>query len=180
MTKNPTISDLDQQQIIQRVFNGDDDRLRVDAGVTIDNGQMEVAISDTEDSIRIGNGNGNKLAVNSDGSINVNSSGSSTVSGTVSANINGLATFQTSQYTVGTSAVLLTPTPLINRSSLSIKVITTSTNIIYIGNSSGVTSSTGYPLFNGDSIQLDLKQTQSIYAIASASGQTVCVAELGS
>lgn len=112
--------------------------------------------------------------------INVNSTGSSTVSGTVNTNLNGLNTFQTSQYTVGTSATQITVTPLTNRSSMSIKVRTAgATDVVYVGNSSGVTSSTGFPLFNGDSVQLDVTPAQATWVIGSAAGQTVYVLELG-
>lgn len=67
----PNYSQLDEQQIIQRVFEEEKDRLRVDAEVTatiVD--PFEVIISDTNDSIRIGDGAGNKVAVNPDGSTN--------------------------------------------------------------------------------------------------------------
>ncbi len=121
----------------------------------------------------------NTLLVNPDGSIDVNTTGSSTVSGTVNTNLNGLTNFQTSQYSVGITAVQLTPTPLSNRSSVSIKAILTGVNVVYIGNSSGVTTSTGYPLFNGDSVQFDLTASQTLYAISTGAAQTVCVAELG-
>lgn len=155
-------------------------------------------------------GSDNQLKVNSDGSINVNASGggggsnvtiveggntaivtpagaltvvstgSSTVTGTVNTNLNGLNNFQTSQYSVGTSAVQLTPTPLSNRSSLSIKVVTSNdAGIVYVGNSSGVTVSTGYGLFNGDSIQLDLTTADSVYVISNLAGQIVYVLEIG-
>lgn len=138
---------------------------------------QEVIISANDDSVKIGDGAGHFMAVNADGSINV--LGTSTVTGTVNANINGLASFQTSQYTVGTSAVQITPTPLTGRSSLSLKATTTGGGVIYVGNSSGVTTSTGYPLFSGDSIQLDLTTAHSIYAIASVAGQTVYALEIG-
>lgn len=101
------------------------------------------------------------------------------ITGPVDVIIDGLNTFQTSQYTIGTSAVQLTPVPLVNRSSISIKaVIPTFTDVVYIGNSPGVTSSTGYPLTNGDSLQMDLKPSQVIYAIGTTSGLKVCVLEI--
>lgn len=120
------------------------------------------------------------LLVDPSGKLLVDSSGSSTVTGTVNANINGLAVFQTSQYAVGTSAVQIAPTPLSNRSSMSIKVKTASSNdTVYIGSSSGVTTSTGYILFNGDSLQLDITAAQAVWAIGSAVGQTVYALEIG-
>lgn len=98
----------------------------------------------------------------------------------VSASIQGLSNFQTSQYTVGTSAVPLTPTPLANRTAISIKVSTTSNQeSVYVGSTNGVTTSTGYALFDGDSIQLDITNAHAVYAIASAAGQRIYVLEIG-
>jgi hypothetical protein len=119
------------------------------------------------------------LQVDPSGKLLVDITGTSTVTGTVNANIEGLTSFQTSQYTVGTSAVQLAPTPLTNRSSLSVKAVLTGTNLVYVGNSNAVTSSTGYVLFNGDSLQLDLTPAQQIWAIASAASQTVFLLEIG-
>lgn len=126
------------------------------------------------------NGNLQPLLVDPSGKLLVDTSGTSTITGTVDANINGLNTFQTSQYTVGASSVHLTPVPLANRSSMSIKVMTTtSTDVVYIGNSSGVTIASGYALFNGDSLQIDLIASQVVYAIGTSPGQTVYVLEIG-
>lgn len=116
------------------------------------------------------------LVINPDGSINVEG----VVSGTVSVDQNGLANIKTTQYTVGTSAVQLTPTPLTGRKSISIKAHTTSaTELVYIGNTSGVTTSTGYPLFDGDSLQIDLTDASNLYVIGTLAGQKVYVLELG-
>jgi hypothetical protein len=124
-------------------------------------------------------GNLQSLKVDPSGKLLVDITGTSTVTGTVNASIEGLNAFQTSQYAVGLSAVQLTPTPLTNRSSMSIKALTTSGNIIYVGNSNTVTTSTGYPLFNGDSLQIDLTGVQVIWAIASAAAQKVAILEIG-
>ena len=142
---------------------------------------VNVALSAATDNIGISDQiSGNKLIVNSDGSINADITGSATVSGTVNTNLNGLNSFQTSQYSVGTSAVQLSPTPLTNRSSLSVKVITTSkSDIVYVGNSNSVTISTGYPLFNGDSLQLDLTAAHEIWVIGTSAGQTAALLEIG-
>lgn len=125
-------------------------------------------------------GNLQPLMVDPSGKLLVDITGSSTVTGTVNANIEGLTAFQTSQYTVGTSAVQLTPTPLTNRSSMSIKANTLSGSaIVYVGNSSGVTTSTGYALFSGDSLQLDLTPAQQLWAISNQAGQLLYVMEIG-
>ncbi len=105
MALNPNPSLLSQQQIIQRVMDSDNDRLRVDAVVTATIGDL--IIKSDESNITIGNpNNGNTLNVHNDGSIDVNvvldSSTDSittvqgtspwTVSGTVTANA-GTGTF---------------------------------------------------------------------------------------
>jgi hypothetical protein len=99
--------------------------------------------------------------------------------GTINVNLEGLSTFQTSQYPIGIAAVQITPTPMPDRSSIGFKAITTSGAAIYIGNSAAVTVSTGYPLFNHDSLEMDLECSETIYAIGTAVGQTLCVVELG-
>jgi len=109
---------------------------------------------------------GNTMVVEPNGSINVN--------------LEALSSFQTSQYPVGTTAVQITPIPMPDRNSIGFKAITvTSSDAIYIGNSSAVTISTGYPLFNHDGLEMDLEGGETIYAIATSDGQTLCVVELG-
>lgn len=110
--------------------------------------------------------------------INVITSGTSTVSGTVSTNENPLNNFQTSQYTVGLTAVQITPSPLANRSSISLRVTATGSSAIFIGTSGSVTITNGYPLYNGDTIQMDLSTTNSIWAVANAAGLTMYALEM--
>ncbi len=150
---------------------------------TVTNGALNVnaTISGAPSTIKIEDTAGNPLGSTS-GALNVsvqNFPSSQTVSGTVSVNLNGLNTFQTSQYTVGTSSVQLTSSPLSNRKSVAIKAVTTGGAIVYIGNSSSVTTSNGWPLFNNDALEMDLTPSDVIWAIASSSGQTVAALELG-
>lgn len=120
------------------------------------------------------------LTVDPSGKLLVDISGTSTVTGTVNANIEGLTNFQTSQQTIGLTAIQLTPSPLTNRSSMSIKADTTSSlDMVYIGNSSSVTTANGYALFDGDSIQMDLTPAQTIWAIGTSAGQIVYILEIG-
>jgi hypothetical protein len=73
MATNPNPTKLDFEQVIQRAFDNSAERLRVDSVASVESGSMEVVISDTDDSIKIGNGNnGPYLEVNADGSININ------------------------------------------------------------------------------------------------------------
>jgi hypothetical protein len=53
----PIQSDLDTSQVLNRVFDEPNGRLRVDANATLTtSGQLEVVIDHTEDSIRLGDG----------------------------------------------------------------------------------------------------------------------------
>lgn len=118
------------------------------------------------------------VSVTSTGAINVVTSGSSQVSGTVTSDQAGLNSFQTEQYSIGVTAVQLTPTPLANRSSISLRVTAASGQAIFIGNNGGVTVNNGYPLYNGDTLQMDLTPANTIYAVASAASQTLYVLEI--
>lgn len=162
---------LSGDAVLQQAYDPPTESIKVLATITSPPGGSDVNIHDSA---------GNALTSTA-GALNVNSTGSSTVSGTVNTNLNGLNAFQTSQYTVGTSAVQLTPSPLTGRSSLSIKVSTAgSQDTVYVGNSSGVTTATGYALFDGDSLQLDITTATSVYVIGSTAGQQVYVIEVGS
>ena len=55
-------SQLDANAIFQRVFDEINDRLRVDAAVTVTLGTVEVIITDVNDSIKIGDGSGLNFA----------------------------------------------------------------------------------------------------------------------
>lgn len=120
---------------------------------------------------------GNNLT-STGGALNVNTTGSSTVTGTVTTNEAGLSNFQTEQYTIGTSVIQITPTPLTNRSSISLRVTATGGAAIFIGSTNALTISNGYPLYNGDTLQMDLTTANSIYAISDAAGQTLYVLEI--
>lgn len=56
MAVNPNRTDLDFNQIFQRSFDEDNDRVRVDAAISLDGGITEVVISHANDSIRLGDG----------------------------------------------------------------------------------------------------------------------------
>lgn len=119
------------------------------------------------------------LTVDPSGKLLVDITGTSTVTGTVNASIEGLNAFKTSQQVVGTSTVQLTVTPLTNRSSMSVKADSANTASVLIGNSNAVTTSTGYAIFAGDSLQLDLTPAQAMWAISSLANQLVYVLEIG-
>lgn len=63
-------SSLDQNQIMQRAFDESSDALRVQTEAVVVANAMEVVISDSDDSIRLGDGT-NLTQVNPDGSLKV-------------------------------------------------------------------------------------------------------------
>ncbi len=156
-----SLSRRDPGQIIKLIY----DEVTASLRITTPSAQ-EVSINSIDDSIAIADSTGNPLVINTDGSIN--------------SKLSSLATFQTSQYSVGTSPVQLTVSPLANRKAIAIKVITTSSSdVVYVGNSNAVTSNSGYFLFNGDAVQLDITPAQAIWTIGTSTGQKVCVIEIG-
>lgn len=122
------------------------------------------------------NGDLKGVSVDINGFLNV--SGTSVITGPVTTNQEGLDSFQTSQYTVGTTPVHLAPTPLANRSSISVTIIADPNVAIYIGNSNSLTVSNGYPIYNGGTIQLDLTPSGNIWAVTTVADQTVAVLEI--
>lgn len=124
-------------------------------------------------------GNLTPVSVTDTGAINVVSSGSSTVTGTVTTNEAGLASYKTTQYTVGTIEVQLAPTPLAGRSSVSFKVHTASgTDFILFAQAPGQAATNGYRLDDGESMQMDLTAAGNIYVIGSSAGQTIFLLEI--
>lgn len=84
----------------------------------------------------------------------------------------------TQQFTINTTAVALTTQVTGVRKDVSLKALPANTANIFIGFTSGVTTSTGYPLAAGDVIDLELTTAQPIYAISASSGQTLAMLEL--
>lgn len=151
----PAPSKLDAAQVLPAVFVESDGSLRTSFA-----SDVTLNITDAADSIKIGNGSGVYAGVTSAG-------------GLQTSELSGIQ-FQTSQYTIGASAVQVTVTPLTGRKSISLK----SNGVIYIGNSSGVTISTGFLLNSGESLSMDLDGSHVIYAISSTTNQKLFALEL--
>jgi hypothetical protein len=103
----------------------------------------------------------------------------SSVSGTVNTNLNGLNSFAITQLLIGTSATQVTIPA--GTSSISIKVITTSAlDYLLVGNTSSLNNlitgaGNGYFLANGDSVQIDITPSASLWLIGTSAGQIVCL-----
>lgn len=86
----------------------------------------------------------------------------------------------TAQVSVGTSAVQLTSaSPAANRRRVKIKVAPAAPGPIYIGFTNAVTTTTGYRLDPGEADNFEVGPALTLYAIASAAGNTAFVLEAG-
>lgn len=169
-----TLSRRDPGQVLQAAFDDDTQSLRTTANFT--GGTLEISINSEQDSVTVGDVNGN-LATVTNGALNVNSNTTIT-GGNIDTTEQGLNAFKTSQYTIGTSPVQITPSALANRSSISLTIIATPNIPVYIGNSNTVSTTTGYPLYNGNTIELDLTPSGAIWAVSTITSQTVAALEI--
>lgn len=99
----------------------------------------------------------------------------------VSVDLKALDSWSVKQLNVGISAIQVASSPLSGRKTIALKAICTTGNSIYIGPTSAVDisgSNGGFPLANGETIELDLDSTATIYAIASAASQTLAYTEI--
>lgn len=94
--------------------------------------------------------------------------------------IKPLVNYQTNQANVGTTAVQIVGSPLTGRKSVLVKNLSDSTKVVFIGNSSSVTTSNGYELAAGEGITIEIDDTgDAIWAIAASGTQRVCWLEIG-
>lgn len=95
--------------------------------------------------------------------------------------IKALPGFKVTRTSMTGTAVPVVAAPLTNRKSLSIRAICSGSAIVYIYHNSSASAGNGYPLADGQAIDLDLDDTfTNIYGIASSGTQAVAVAEVGS
>lgn len=79
MANQHTPSRLDANQVLQNAFDDDSQRLRVDTAATVVDADIDITLDAADDSVSIADQTtGNKLKINSDGSVNVSSQGSAT------------------------------------------------------------------------------------------------------
>lgn len=93
--------------------------------------------------------------------------------------VKALAGLKVTRTSMTTTATKVVSAPQANRRSLAIRALCSGSALVYIGANSSVTSSTGYPLSDGQSIDLDLDDTVTeIWGIASSGTQAVSVVEV--
>lgn len=80
------------------------------------------------------------------------------------------------QVTVGTSAAQLASNACVK--GVTIKALNGNTGIIYVGNSSGLTTSNGFELGAGESISLPLNNSNLVWVRASVASQKICYAAI--
>jgi len=180
MAQNPNLSHLDPGQIPNRVFDPLNDRIRVDAEVTaVIPGPVEVAISHTDDSIRIGDGTNLVTAtvIGPDVGLDVNIiagsiTGTFTPSGlTVAGSVKTLD--------ISSTAIAIPATALSMRNSLSLTNLSL-VDILYVGFTASVTadralgSNAGWEVGPNEGFNLDIKDNIVIYGITEV-GKTVRV-----
>lgn len=163
MPLQPQITELDFQQVIKRVYDKDNDRLRTDTNVTIDgSGGIDLVISDLNDSVAIGDGAGNIAGVtdiNGENGLNVKVLGGE-------FNVTGLKNSLKTTRMVITDVLQQVPNvPLVNRNGVSIRVL--GANTVYFGNNT-VTAANGYPKLQWEEVIMDVKDTIGIYAVCEA------------
>lgn len=94
--------------------------------------------------------------------------------------INALSHLKATQQTIGTTAVQIAITSLTDRRTISLKASNglADTDFIYVGEDSSVTSSTGYELGKGDSVDLEVDDTSDVWVIGSAASLKLCILEI--
>lgn len=169
MSKQAPYTQLDFEQVVRQSFDEANDRLRVDASLTM--GENEVVINQADDSVAIGDGSDlyTGTTVTGKHGLDVN-----IIAGSVTGEFSesGLKNAIKVQSFIVTDTVTAIPlVPLTNRNSMSIRILGSGT--LYFGDSS-VTVASGYPKGTGEEISLDIKDNTSVqlYVVAE-SGQSV-------
>lgn len=168
MALNPTPSLLDQQQILQRSFDKDNDSLRTTANVTATiTGDVVVDIdAATGDNIALANADGSKkVDVQTVGSVNALSVN---VENAITTTPSGLSTdIKPQRITVTDVATKIPGTALVGRNAISVRVW--GANIVFFGDNT-VTAANGYPKFQYEEIYMDIQANPSVelYGICEA------------
>ena len=79
-------------------------------------------------------------------------------------------------FTAGQKAVTTTGLSMpshVMGSGAKLKALSTNTSAIYLGHTSNIGSTLGYPLLAGESCFLELRNLDSVYVIGGATGQTI-------
>ena len=83
------------------------------------------------------------------------------------------STFTNGSTTIGTSSAQMTSTSFTCNKGVTITADMSNQGTIYVGNATGVTSSTGFPLEAGDAMFLPIANPTLVYIIADTASQKV-------
>jgi len=153
-------NNLDFTQILQRVYNESNHTLRTEATATVVGSAQEVIISHVDDSIRLGDGT-QLVTATADGFGRVGLD-VSIVTGVItgSVSITGQSVkLKTQAFFVSDTPTKIPATSLVDRNSISIRVI--GTDVVYFGDSS-LSTSNGYPKYRYEEIILDIKDNVGV------------------
>lgn len=93
--------------------------------------------------------------------------------------LKALAGLSITRTSMTTTAAKVVATPRTNRRSIGIKAICSGSALVYLGTSNSVTSGNGYPLSDGQSIDMELDDSVTeIWGIASTGTQAISVVEV--
>lgn len=192
MAQNPSPSLLDPGQIIKRSYDEANDRIRVDASITVSAATQEVVIDHADDSIRIGNGTSLITATTIGAGVGLDVN---LIGGVVSGSLSPVGLSQgikSWKITVTDVRRKLPLNPYSDRNTLSIRI--GGVEPIYLGNSnvsvagtetspgSGIYEDAGYPKYQLEEFAADVITGSStdIWGVCEA-GKTsyVWVIEIG-
>lgn len=145
---------LDANQVIKKVYNPANERLRVEAEITATFSEAEVIISHEDDSIRLGDGASLVTTTTVNGKVGLDVSVITTKSLTGS--------FKSTSVTVGPTPTLIPATNKVGRKVLSARVWNGPT--IYLGGSD-VTPSNGYPKRRYEEIVGNIEDDVLLYGV---------------
>lgn len=83
------------------------------------------------------------------------------------------STFKTNKVSVTTSAAQMDSSGFTCQNGINLKALATNTQLIYFGNTSGVSSTSGYGLDPGEEIFLKINNTNKIYTVSGSGTQAV-------
>jgi len=178
MALNPNPSLLDSGQIFKRAFDGDNDRLRVDAQISATiAGAQEVIITHVDDSIRLGDGTNlvTTTTVSGDVGLDVNVIGGAVTGEFVQTGLHTAGKITT--MLVGDTATVIPTTALSDRNSLSLTNMSP-TDTLYVGFTSSVEANDNVGILAGwnvgpnEGFNLDIRDNIILYGICET-GKTV-------
>jgi hypothetical protein len=202
MAKNPNPSALDQDQIIRRVFDGANDKLRVDATLSLDPGTIK--LTDNDDSVAIGNGSGvhatitpiltkNAIDVNVANDVNLiidsaNDSIAIENAAGVPLTINADGSILSSDISnsggvngaisVGLAAVEAKVGATVLSSRKELAIYHNGTGVLCWGVTSGVTLANGIPIYKNTMLSVTAGPNTHIWLIADTAAQDIRLVEL--